>query len=522
MNSEVKQRLGVFGAAVLITLIFLLPTIFKAEIFRDNKYKDYFLKGWISEPLGLGLDLVGGVHLVYEVQTNEAIKSKLQAIGNSLKSELLAEKIAIVRARANENRQLELTLLSDRWTEQVKERLLKEQRQLSFLRSEPDGTRTKLVFEISETQAMRLESESVDQAIETLRNRVDQFGVSEPLIQRVGEKRITLQMPGVQDIESVKKVVGSVAKLEFRLLARPDSQAGTISLKDRQNSSVTVEDEVLMSGDAIQDARMDFDQLNQAEVSLTLTGEGSSTFRRITSANVGRGLSIILDGIVYSSPNIREAISGGRASISGGFTPQEATQLAVVLRSGALPAPLKVLEERTVGPTLGAESIRSGLIAALAGTVCVFIFMLVYYKKSGLVANVSLLLNGMFMTGLLAGFGATLTLPGLAGLALTIGMAVDSNVIIFERIREEIRNGSTRDAAVRAGFDKAWAAIFDSNLTTLLTAFVLLYFGSGPIRGFAVTLSIGIVTTVFCATFVCRLAYDLFELQNKNSKQISI
>ncbi|MDC0359081.1 protein translocase subunit SecD [Oligoflexia bacterium] len=339
------------------------------------------------------------------------------------------------------------------------------------------------------------------------------------MIQKVGNKRIILQMPGVSDIDSVKKVVGSVAKLEFRFVPTTETAPFQVMLKDREGGQVAVEDEVRMTGEAVDDARVSIID-GQVEVSLTLTSEGGKTFRRITTEGVGRRLAIILDNTVYSSPVIREPISGGRASISGGFQLQEAKQLAVVLRAGALPAPLDILEERTVGPTLGKESIEKGVRAIFLGFILVIIFMMIYYKKCGVIAVSTLALNVLLVLGALSAFGATLTLPGLAGLALTIGMAVDANVIIFERIREELRNGSGRDAAVKAGFGHALTAIIDSNVTTLLAGLILYYFGTGPIRGFAVTLSIGILTTLYCATFVSRLAFDFFPL--KGSKGLSI
>lgn len=504
MNSEIRNRLFIFVGVIVIAVLFLLPTLFK-ESFKDVT--------WLSKPISLGLDLSGGVHLVYEVKSREAVTSRLQAMVNSIRSDLRKEKIAVTRATVNDRNQIELSLFRRKAAEQAKEIISTEYKTLSFVNIEEDGSRAKLIYGISEKQAAQIEKTAINQAVETLRNRVDQFGVAEPLIQKVGSKRIILQMPGVSDVESVKKVVGSVAKLEFRFLPNAESAAFQVMLKDRQGAQVAVEDEVRMTGEAVDDARVAI--LNgQVEVSLTLTSEGARTFRKITTEGVGRNLAIILDGVVYSSPNIREPISGGRASISGGFQMEEAKQLAVVLRAGALPAPLEVLEERIVGPTLGKESIEKGIEAILLGFSLVVLFMIFYYKKSGIVAVSTLALNVLLVMGALSAFGATLTLPGLAGLALTIGMAVDANVIIFERIREELRNGSGRDAAVKAGFGRALSAIVDSNLTTLLAGLILYYFGTGSIRGFAVTLSVGILTTFYCATFVSRLAFDSLQLKS--------
>jgi preprotein translocase subunit SecD len=268
-----------------------------------------------------------------------------------------------------------------------------------------------------------------------------------------------------------------------------------------------------MTGQDVAVARVAFEQ--GVSVSLTMTSEGARTFRKITAENVGRQLAIILDNVLYSSPNINEPISGGQASISGGFTVEEAKQLAVVLRAGALPAPLKVMEERTVGPSLGAESIKKGITAIVAGFLMVALFMMFYYKKSGVVAVISLLLNLILIIAILSAFGATMTLPGLAALALTVGVAVDSNVIIYERIKDELYNGAGRDAAVRQGFDKAYTAILDANLAALFVGLILYFLGTGPVKGFAVTLSIGVCTTLFCAVFASRIAFDAFELKGK-------
>jgi preprotein translocase subunit SecD len=504
------QRTLIVGVAVLAAIASLLPTVF-----RDN-----FLKSWPTKPIAMGLDISGGVHLVYSVKTSEAVKSRLQSMLSGIRSKLRERKIAVAQSTVGADNTLQVTLLSDTFIEQAKAVVPDVAPDLSFVSQSFDGARPTLVFSITPAFAQRIEKEAVDQAVETLRNRVDQFGVAEPLIQRSGEDRIILQMPGVSDVNSVKKVVGSVAKLEFRFLPRGTAGVGTATMKDKSGMPIVVEDQAQLTGDAVSDARVAFDQNGQVEVALTLSSSGAQDFAQITSENVGRALAIILDGVVYSSPVIRGAITGGQASITGGFTTDEAKQLKVVLKAGALPAPLQVLEERTVGPTLGLESVQKGLLAMAVGFGVISVFMVVYYAKSGVVAVGTLLLNALLMVGSLSLFGATLTLPGLAGLALTIGMAVDSNVIIFERIRDELRNGSSRDLAVHTGFDKAFSAIFDSNITTLLAGAILYFFGTGAIRGFAVTLSVGVLTTLFCAVFVARLMFDRFELQGKQGLSI--
>jgi preprotein translocase subunit SecD len=511
MFTEVKSRLILTLSLVLLAIFCVAPTI----LVSFNGPTE--LPNWLPRPLTLGLDLKGGGHLVYEVMADEAVKSKLQSLGQSIRADLRAEKIAVKRTSATEKGQIELLLLSERLVERAKTRIAENFKSLVFVEQKIDNGQAALVYSISDLEVEETKKQAVSQAVETLRNRIDQFGVTEPIIQRVGVNRIQLQMPGVSDIESIKRVIGSVAKLEFRLLpASPTAASGT-KLKYRDGSSVQVEDEVLMTGDAVSTARAGFFN-NQIEVSLTFGAEGTQTFRRITTENVGRQLAIILDNVVYSAPSINEPITGGMASISGGFTLEEARQLAVVLRAGALPAPLTVLEERTVGPTLGKESIQAGNKAIAVGFLSITLFLLFFYKKSGVIATVALLLNLLLLVACLALFGATLTLPGLAGLALTAGMAVDSNVIIFERIKDELRNGANRDSAVRAGFDRAWSAILDGNLTTLIAAAVLFWLGSGPIRGFAVSLAVGILTTIFSAIFITRLAFDLFKLKSAKAE----
>ncbi len=512
MMRDTFTRSLILGAIVVAAVVALLPTV----------VREGFPKSWPTRPIALGLDISGGVHLVYSVKTKEAVKSRLQSMLSSIRSKLRERKIAVAQASVGSDNSIQLTLLSDAFLDQAKSVVAEVAPELSFTSQGVSDARPTLQFSITAALAQRIEHEAIEQAVETLRNRVDQFGVAEPLIQRSGENRIILQMPGVSDVNAVKKVVGSVAKLEFRLVPRPgsDSSVGTVILRDKSGQSVLVEDQAQLTGDAISDARVDFDQNGQMEVALSLSSVGAQDFARITSENVGRQLAIVLDGIVYSSPVIRSAITGGRASITGGFSTEEAKQLKVVLKAGALPAPLQVLEERTVGPTLGMESVKKGVMAMAVGFAVIAIFMVVYYLKSGLVAVGTLILNSILMLACLALFGATLTLPGLAGLALTIGMAVDSNVIIFERIRDELRNGSSRDLAVHTGFDKAFGAIFDSNITTLLAGGILYFFGTGAIKGFAVTLSVGIATTLFCAVFVARLCFDYFELRGKDRLSI--
>ncbi len=496
----------------------LLLVIFVGVLLLGPTLKpDMFGKSWISKPISLGLDLSGGVHLVYEVQTDEAVKSRMLQTAQAIRTKLRDAKVPVTKAAALDGAALEVVLLTKRRADESLGIIQENFKELSLVERTPFGEGERFVFSVTPTESASIATRAVHQAVETLRNRIDQFGVAEPLIQTSGEKRIVLQMPGIQDAEKVKKVVGSVAKLDFRLVSA-QGESGMV-LKGRDGSTYTVEDEVLISGDAVETASAHF--LNgQMEVLLSFTPEGGRLFREVTEKNVGRQLAIILDNVVYSAPQIREKIGGGSASITGQFTAEEANQLGIVLRAGALPASLTVVEERTVGPTLGRASIEKGAKAILVGITFIFIFMAIYYKRSGVLAGVTLVLNAFFVLALLSAFGATLTLPGLAGLALTVGMAVDSNVIIFERIRDELRNGASPEASVASGFDKAWSAIADANFTTLISAIILFILGSGPIRGFAVTLAVGILTTMYCAVSVTRLGFDVLPLKTKKGLSI--
>jgi preprotein translocase subunit SecD len=369
---------------------------------------------------------------------------------------------------------------------------------------------------------------AIDQALETIRNRIDQFGVSEPTIQRTGQFGILIQLPGVQDPERAKRLIGRTAQLEFKIVALDADAPGVETLAGVRVDDITgqqtdttyaIEGGVLMTGEVISDARHRPGQFGDPPyVSITLNSRGAKLFERITEENTGRQLAIVLDGKVQSAPVIRERIGGGRAVITGNFTLDEARDLAIVLRAGALPAPVRIAEERTVGPSLGRDSIASGLRSFQIGAILVAIFMLVYYRLAGLVADLGLAINILVLMAVLAGFQATLTLPGIAGIVLTLGMAVDANVLINERIREELRTGQAAVAATAGGYSRALPAILDSNVTTFLAGLVLFQFGSGPIKGFALTLCIGIGSTIFSAVFASRVFHDLIASRSQSDE----
>lgn len=513
MGRDIVQRAAIAGLVLAGAIFCLLPTFIRDEFFSSK---------WVTKPIALGLDISGGVHLVYTVQSDEAVKSKLQGNLNAIRGDLRGKKIAVSQSQITKDNVLEVVLLTDSFVDQAKALIEEKYKELLLTGQQTENGKPKLLYSFPPKIAQDTEHQAIEQAVETLRNRVDQYGVSEPIIQRSGDKRIILQMPGVSDVESVKKMVGKVARLEFRLVPQGAGTAGVgkVTLKDRQGNPVVVEDQAQMTGDAVKNALVNFDQTGQVQVILQLSTSGTQTFGRITSENVGRELAIILDNVVYMHPRIESAITGGEATITGQFSMEEARQLKIVLKAGALPASLKVEEERFVGPTLGKESIFKCVLAMSVGFIAIVLFMMVYYKKAGVVAAVALVLNAFILVAALSLFGATLTLPGIAGLALTIGMAVDSSVIIFERIRDEIRLGAGRDIAVDSGFSKAFGAIFDANVTTLLAGTVLYYFGTGPIRGFAVTLCLGVLTTLYSAVVISRLCFDYFELKGKNGLSI--
>jgi preprotein translocase subunit SecD len=398
-----------------------------------------------------------------------------------------------------------------------------------------DGVLT-TVMDLPDKETEMIKKLAVDQALETIRNRIDQFGVSEPDIRRQGERRILIQLPGVKDTKRAKELIGRTALLEFKLVdetgdidkaLKGDVPPGTEVLYEVSTDKTTnrtiktpmlIKKRTLLTGAYLTDARVHIDsRMGDPYVSITFDKKGGRLFGRITEENVRRRLAIVLDNKVYSAPVIQEKIPNGEARITGSFTMDEARDLAIVLRAGALPAPVNILEERTVGPSLGADSIRKGLISMMVGGALVVLFMIIYYKGAGVVADVALTLNILIIAAGLAAFQATLTLPGIAGIILTIGMAVDANVLIFERVREEMSLGKTPRAALDAGFDRATLTILDANVTTLIAALVLFQFGTGPVKGFAVTLSLGVVASLFTALILSRAIFDYYLMKRKVS-----
>ncbi|HWP56881.1 MAG TPA: protein translocase subunit SecD [Candidatus Acidoferrales bacterium] len=533
MRRNITVRLLLFLALTATAVVYLLPT-----------YLGELPEWWPSflprDRINLGLDLQGGSHLVLEVEVDKAVANRVERIKEDLRR-LAAEKgIANANLERDKDNQIRVRIPASE-AEKLRELVKIDFPNLTPVSSRAAEGSAEIVLALQKQELRSLREETVDQSLETIRNRIDQFGVSEPIIQRQGQQDILVQLPGIQDPERAKEIIGKTALLEFKLLdethsveealrngpppgteilygygARGDAKSGA------EREAYLVEARTLMTGDYIADARVrPGSGIEGPYVEVILNSQGARIFERITGENVKRRLAIILDNRVYSAPVIQERIGGGRASITGAFDIKEARDLAIVLRAGALPAPVQIIEERTVGPSLGRDSIQQGFISFLVGGALVVAFMILYYKGAGLVADVALLFNILFMMAILAGFRAVLTLPGIAGIVLTMGMAVDANVLIHERIREELRSGKSPRAAIEAGYERALPAILDSNITTFLSGVILFQFGTGPVRGFAVTLCVGILTTVVTAVYLTRLYYD-YRMAGRALARISI
>lgn len=482
----------------------------------------------------LGLDLQGGMHLVLEVQTQEAVKNRMERTAEELGQAMKKARIRYTALETVKDGQISVRLPEETGVEAFDAMCEKEFSWLKEISRDHEGDAVVLVLDLPEEEKGYIRDMASRQAMETIRNRIDQFGVTEPEIARQGEDRILIQLPGVTDPQRAVNLIGRTALLEFKLV---DDEH---DLQQALNGNVPPEDEILyqvnedeitkrvaktpflvqkrtyLTGEYLTDARVQFDsQFGEPYVSLDFDKKGADLFERITDAHVKKRLAVVLDDRIYSAPVIQEKISGGHARITGNFTSDEARDLAIALRAGALPAPVNILEERTVGPSLGRDSIEKGLLSMCVGGIMVVLFIAVYYKVGGIIADMALILDILLIAAGLAFFQATLTLPGLAGIALTIGMAVDANVLIFERIREEVRLGKTPRAAVDAGYSKATLTILDANITTLIAALVLFQFGTGPVKGFAVTLSLGILASLFTAIVLTRFVFDYLVLQKR-------
>ena len=523
MDRGMTWRVSAIVGPLLVALAVLVPS-FVSDL--PDWWKSMMLP---TQPISLGLDLRGGIHLVLEVQSDKAVENNIDMTMEQLKREARGKEIATRDWKRDGTDALSFAVVGDAKREEM-EKLVSD----TYPNLQPvaggsaDG---RLQYHLAKQEVESIKSLAIEQALETVRNRIDEFGVAEPTIQRTGTDGILVQLPGVQDAERAKKLIGRTAQLRFQLIANDPNAPGVQKLsgsevdpvtKRPMESSYFVEPTVLMTGEVISDARHRPGQMGEAPyVAITLNAQGASVFDRLTADNVGRRMAIVLDGKVQSAPVIRERISGGRAVITGNFTLDEARDLAIVLRAGALPAPVVVAEERTVGPSLGRDSIAAGTRSFLLGGVIVVLFMAFYYRQAGVIADIAVIFNIVLIIASMVLFHGTLTLPGIAGIVLTIGMAVDANVLINERIREELRAGKTAHAALDAGYAKALPAILDSNITTFLSGIILFQFGSGPVKGFALTLCIGIVMTIYTAVYVSRVLHDIL-VGNKPAARLSV
>jgi len=530
MIKSVKLRLAIVLVSVALALIYLFPTM-------SGQVPGWWGKVFPTEKIHLGLDLQGGIHLLMEVDVEKAMHVSTDRLTDSVKRMLVEEKIKVSEVSQVHTGNIKFVLEDVGELDHLQTFL--EERIPGWEHMSTQGSI--VLYLVSEKERQRVEKLALEQAVETMRNRIDQFGVAEPEIRVQANNRILVQLPGIKDTRRAIDLIGKTALLEFKLV-NDQFDPTKISVaelgdnlevlyeqaRDPETNAIiskrpyVIEKKSLMTGEYISNASVRFNsQFGEPYVSLEFNSQGGKLFGKLTGENVKRRLAIILDNNVYSAPVIQEQISGGQAQVSGRFTAKEAHDLAIVLRAGALPAPIKILEQRTVGPSLGRDSIRNGFVSMVVGFLLVVAFMVVYYRLSGLVANLALVLNLLFIMSILALAQAALTLPGIAGIVLTIGMAVDANVLIFERIREELRLGKTPRAALDGGYGKAFLTIMDANITTLIAAIVLFQYGTGPIKGFAVTLSIGIVSSLYTAIFVTRLVFDMVA-ERRSLKKLSI
>ncbi len=527
MKKKVLGRVILIAAVSLLAVVAFLPNMsFYASM--PSWWKALMPERGIA----LGLDLQGGLHLVFEVEGDRAVEIsterfaqylRVEARDNDVETEITIKGLEIVTEPANEA--LDSIISKD----------------YSIL--EPSGPGR---YRIRDEQVRIIMDTSVDQALETIRNRIDQFGVAEPRIHKQGSNEIVVQLPGVKDPKRAIDIIGQTAQLEFMLVDDRNPVAAELpqSIYAGEEGALLIEfanrisddnvilfrrsedpdsgevykfpfllkKEVMLTGDLLSEARVSIDnRYNEPYVSLKFNAQGAKIFENQTGAHVNERMAIVLDGNVYSAPVIREKIPGGNAQVSGSFTMEEARDLTIVLKAGALPAPMKMLQNVTVGPSLGRDSIEAGKLAGMIGAFFVVIFMVLYYKLAGLIADFALALNILLLLGAMGWLNATLTLPGIAGIILAIGMAVDSNVLMFERMREEVRAGKTPRSAVDSGYQKAFWTIFDSHVTTLITALVLFQFGTGPIKGFAVTLSLGVSINLFTALVGTKTVFDIIN-----------
>ncbi len=501
-------------AIIIFSIFFAFPSLFD---FGDN-----LPNWWSKNKLKLGLDLQGGSQLLLQVETDEAIQEKLATQTEDIRTELIKADM--------QSRDLKLVnnIISVKVNDDEIKKLDNIIQENSQLEVEYDKDVAKINF--TEQFIREFQNSVLLQSLEIIRKRVDEVGTNEPIIQVQGKQRVLVQLPGLENPDRIKSLLGKTAKMNFRmvdekamsLLGEKKYFVGSEILEgDDFSINYIVKKRIGVSGDNLVDANASVDQFNRPIVSIRFDSIGSRKFADLTAKNVGKRFAIVLDKKVISAPVIREAIPSGSAQISGNFSFDSANDLAILLRAGSLPAPISIIEERTVGPSLGQDSINAGVISVIIALSLVLVYMIFIYGKIGLIANFVLIINFLFIIGWLVLFQATLTLPGIAGIALTVGMAVDANVLVFERIREEKILGRSKISSINTGFDQALRAILDANVTTLIAALILFFLGSGPIRGFSITLGLGVVSTILCTMIISRLLINYFYILNP-SRELEI
>ena len=513
-----------FSKAKLIIIYLIISFLFLSFSTNFINNKDQL---FLSKKINLGLDLQGGSYLLLEVDSQPLIKQNLQIKLIYLRKLLKEQKIKY------QNLKLDGQSIKFKISEEnlkiFEELFLNKDNLINTFYNKYNSYEMNysikdnfVLLNYSKYGVIEVKTSALNQSLEIVRRRIDEIGTNEPTIVKRGNDRILVELPGLDDPNRIKNLLGKTANLSFRIVSESDDAFGSeLLFFEDGKSQLNVNKRVVMSGDNLTTAKPKFDSRNnETIVTFTLDRVGAKRFGRVTTNNVGKRLAIILDNKIISAPQIREPIIGGNGQISGNFTFQSATDLALLLRSGALPAPLNIIEERTVGPDLGEDSIKAGAISLVIGFLLVILFMFYKYKFLGLIANVSLIVNLTLLMGILTVLEATLTLPGIAGIILTVGMAVDANVLIFERIKEEMKTEKSNIHAFAMGYKRAQTAVLDANITTLISAIILFFLGSGPVKGFAVTLGIGIVTTLFSAYFFARHLSSFYVMKNKDKEII--
>jgi len=508
-----------------IFIVFLLLSLGVIFAVPSILYKEDTGNWYLDNRLNLGLDLQGGSYLLLEVQTDVLIKEEFENFSETIRIISRENRIKINNIELLDD-ELKIRFETSDKLDEIRSSFLQNYRSVKFNLNNNIATIT-----VDVLYKKNIQDSAIKQSLEIVRKRIDESGTKEPLIQRSGRQRILLQLPGVKDPERIKNLLGKTAKLNFHMVDDDDSKSlslnlapfGKMIVADINNEEIKylLEKKSKVGGENLIDAYASFDQTQGHAVSFRFDTTGAQKFGKATSENVGKRFAVVLDGVVITAPVINSAITGGSGIITGNFSSQEATDLAVLLRAGALPAPLQIVEERSVGPGLGADSIAAGKIASIIGMILVCIFMILIYGSFGVIANISLIANLFIIVALLGTIGATLTLPGIAGIVLTIGMAVDANVLIFERIKEENLKNKKVYETVKKGFDRALSTILDANITTLIASLLLFVFGSGPIKGFSITLSLGVIASMFTALMLTNLLVH-FYLSFTSKKEINL